>query len=155
MKKQFVLDENILISTATLKNERGEDDYASLTLFGSIVVNCHKILLTEEILQKYYDKFKTLDKDEYVVVNIASAFASLMTNDEKIIWDVNLEHSYPEKAFDGDDISYVNLSAKRHAILVTQDNKLIEDLLKASITATYKFEVKRPEAAIQDACASS
>ena len=96
-----------------------------------------------------------MDEDEYVVVKIASAFASLMTNDEKIIWDVNLEHSYPEKAFDDDDTLYVNLSAKRHAILVTQDNKLIEDLSNASITATYNFEVKRPEDAVHDACAPS
>ena len=153
MKNVFVLDENIVISMSTLRNEKGNIDYSSGHLLFAIAENCHKVLLTESINVKYQVQYNSLTREGNI--HISNAFIHLlnhmMANADKIIWDVDTEVDFPECSFDPHDYVYVSLASKRHAILVTSDDKLIKDLTNLSIVEMYNFAAKRPEEAIIDA----
>jgi len=153
MKNLFVLDECTVLSASKLKNEKDEIDFSTSYLIHSIAYNCHKILITQTIYQKYLQKFSQLSR--YKNVHINNAFIhllnQLMVNSEKIIWESDAVVEFPPKSFDPDDYPYVSLASKRHAILVTSDNKLICNLNDSSITKAYNFQAKRPENAINDA----
>ena len=89
MKNKFVLDENIIISIVTLKNERSEIDYSASILILMIAKNCHKILITPKINVKYYQKFNEIkeDKTKQISVQVLHIFNHLMRNSAKIIWE--------------------------------------------------------------------
>jgi hypothetical protein len=151
MKNKFILDENIIICSSINCNEYGDPDYSSGTLLYQIAYNCHKILLTEKIYNRYLLQIERLKYEgEYITNAAISLLQHLMHNSDKIVWEEDSEIDLSSYEFDQDDSDYIKLAILRHCIFVTTDNSLIDDIKRSEIDTSNNFFIKRPEDAIVD-----
>lgn len=152
MKKNFVLDLNIIPQSWLGTNERGHEDLSSARLVLNIIANCHRIIVNNYLLSKYSEKtdeVKRIHRGAKVLnaINVLHQ-AMNITNKVKIDSDI-LNISFPEGSFHDDDIPIVTLAARNQAILVTTDNNLIRKLRESSIANSCSIKPERPEDAIR------
>ena len=55
-KKQFILDENVIISAQTGLNDRGEPDPTCSNLVNRIISICHTIVIDVALYGKYFQQ---------------------------------------------------------------------------------------------------
>lgn len=143
MKSIFILDENVFIQSHTCRNtENTQDDYNSFHLILHIREECHKIGLTNDLITKYYEKSKTLEKKKAIDGKSIKIWKELISRSDKQLWCSNTLKDLP-----------TNLEHDRHVIeptmflrgvLVTTDKKLKSRLPKWAEKKGYSITVKSP-----------
>ena len=157
MKKDFVLDLNIIPHSWLGKNERGLEDYSSSFLLLNIIENCHRIIVNKYLLRKYSEKTDQVKRVHRgaKVLNAINVLHQAMNIRNKVIIESDiLDINFPKGSFHDDDLPIVTLAARKHAILVTTDNNLIRKLRESSIAQSHSIKPERPEDAIKHAVAT-
>lgn len=126
MKFVFILDEDVFIQSHICRNIQDTDeDFSSLYLVIKILEECHKIGLTPELSEKYYEKSKILERRKEIT-NAVKLWRNFLIRKDKQMWCTNHLNDLPP-----------NLEHDRHVIepalflqgtLVTTDQKLKERL---------------------------
>lgn len=152
MKKNFVLDLNIIPLSWLGTNERGLEDYSSARLLLEIIENCHKIIVNNYLLRNYSEKADQVERIHRgaKVLNAINIIHQAMKIRDKVKFGSDaLDINFPKRSFHDDDLPIVTLAAKEHAILVTTDNNLIGKLRKSSVAQSHSIKPERPEDAIK------
>lgn len=146
MKHTFILDENILIQSHTCKDiSETADDYNSLGLIITILIECHKIGLTQELADKYWEKSKALESKGKITNAVRIWRDFLYRNDKQAQSSSHLE-GLP-----------TNLEHDRHVIeptvflsgiLVTTDDKLKNRLEEWNKKKNFDINIMSPAEAI-------
>jgi len=147
MKHTFVLDENVYIQSYTCRNIKGSaDNFHSLYLILGILEQCHKIGLTNELIEKYQEKSKTLEGSGKIYSNVIRIWKRLVQRNDKHRLSENHLKDLPS-----------NIQHDRHVIepalflsgtLVTTDDKLKKRLTKWAEKKRYEINVVSPEEAL-------
>ena len=152
MKKNFVLDLNIIPQSWLGTNEQGREDYSAAFLLLNIIENCHRIIVNNYLLRKYSEKTNQVKRihEGAKVLNAINVIHQAMkiSNKVKIDSDI-LDIYFPEGSFHDDDLPIVTLAARNQAILVTTDSNLIRKLRESNIVQSYSINPERPVDAIR------
>jgi len=152
MKKNFVLDLNIIPQSWLGTNERNQEDYSSALLLLNIIENCHRVIINNYLLRKYSEKTDQVKRIHggAKVLNAINVIHHAMKKRNKVKIDSDiLDINFPEGSFHDDDIPIVTLAARNQAILATTDDNLIRKLRESSIAQSYSIKPERPEDAIR------
>lgn len=84
MKLVFLLDENIIVSAATLEDDRGNSDATALKLAFRIVEKCHRVAVHWTIWEPYIKKLAAIDTRQYYVSQAVSFLRDFIWNADKI-----------------------------------------------------------------------
>ena len=147
MKKTFILDENVYIQSHTCRNiQDSQDNYHSLHLITGILLECHKIGLTNELIEKYQEKSKMLKRKGKIQSNVTKIWTNFLIRTDKQMFCNNHLKDLPS-----------NLQHDRHIIeptiflsgtLVTTDDKLKKRLTQWAEKKRLKLDVTSPEEAV-------
>ena len=153
MKRAFTIDLNVWRFAATLKNERGGDDYSSKQLLVSILKLCNTLFVPRGYVNIYIKIISGLgDSNEFIDQDIFRLWRDLWATEGKLGW-IEDEPSVLEEEgmFDNDDIDFVRLAAHidNGIVIVTTDDRLRNRLNELGMTSKYGFEILRPEGAIE------
>lgn len=151
MPNKFVLDENVIISASTFKDENCIDDYSSSTLLNLIACNGHSLLVTQEIYSRYIKQYHKLVEEKKAFTDIAIKILTSMMASGKIVYENYCEIDLPEQNYHRKDDCFIKLAMNKNSIVATLDNSLIDDIKENEIDITYHFEIKRPSDAHVDA----
>ena len=152
MKKNFVLDLNIIPQSWLGTNEQGLEDFSCARLLLDIIENCHRIIINNYLLRKYSEKTDQVKKIHRgaKVLNAINVLHHAMNKRNKVKMDTDiLDVNFPEGSFHDDDLPIVTLAARNRAILVTTDNNLIRKLRESGIARLHSIKPERPEDAIR------
>jgi len=148
MKRIFVLDENVYIQSHTCRNIRDSGyNFYSLHLIIRILDECHKIGLNDELIGKYQEKCKGLEKRGRIYSSAVRIWKHMVQRNDKHrlcgsqLGDLpsNLKH----------DKHVIEPALFLSGILVTTDGKLKRRLRDWANEKQIKLRVASPEEAIQ------
>ena len=107
---------------------------AAVAFLGSVDANRHMIGLTKEIRDRYYGKLKAWEREKTIEgLNVNKALTSLLSNTNRQVW-IDTSGRHLPKGIPEDDADFVIAAwARTGAILVTQDEPLIELISKVSL----------------------
>ena len=155
IKKEFILDENVLICAQTGRNDRGEDDPTCTDLINRIIRICHTIVIDLELYERYR---RQLDRYENQPTTLGSAMlpvlhGAIQTAGKFNRFDRISAPPFPEESRipqgSQDDVPVtIRLAVETGAILVTTDEPLRSHLDSAQIPQTYNLTVVSPEEAL-------
>jgi hypothetical protein len=151
-----LLDENIVILACKLESDRGAADTTCLDLIRTILENCHALIVSGPIWDKYCSQLKALESQAIQltpgIMRILSALLSDLRKASEFLADHELVH-VPEiiglGGVDEGDILFVRAAASVHgSILVTSDGPLIRALRTHRIDRSYGFALLSPPEAL-------
>lgn len=158
MKHHFVLDENIIICAQTGCDDRDCADPTCLDLIMEANRNCHALVLTSRIWQRYSTQIRTLQQQGVPLepVRVIAILVSMMANTEK---DTRFLPEDDLKDVQGlvpvvkpDDHVFVRTAASvAGSILATTDGPLRIALASGHIDQDYGFLVHTPGEALEKA----
>ena len=154
-KKQFILDENVLIFAQTGLNEREVPDSTCAELVSSIIRICHTIVVDSSLFNKYRHQ---LNQSRHRPTIHGAAMLPVLMNAVQIPGKFDRfdrasappfqgEERIPQGSQDDVPVS-VRLAVGTGAILVTADQALREDLASSGIQSDYTLNVLSPEDAL-------
>lgn len=126
MKHTFLLDENVIVLAAKREDDHGRPDACCAELVSLIASNCHRIMTSRELLQRYWRKIKALSEArEPAISAFAGVLAQLIKNYEKAVLEPADLPELPEGARIPPDDEFIVRSALRsQAPIVTTDTNL-------------------------------
>ena len=154
-KKEFILDENVLIFAQTGLNEHDEPDLTCANLVTKIIQICHTIVIDLALWGRYQHQ---LNQRRHYPTNLGSAMLPLLNNAAQIPGKYDRfdrvsaspfedENKIPQGSQDDVPVS-VRLAVETRATLVTADTPLREHLAASGIQTRYNLNILSPEAAI-------
>lgn len=154
MKRAFSIDLNVVRFAATLKNEKGDDDYSSKLLVVSILKLCNTLFIPDKrYISRYIKLISELgDSNEFIDSEIFSLWRDFWTTEGKLDWLEDEPSALEEEGmFDADDRDFVRMAAHidNGIVFVTTDNRLIRRLNDLKMTKKYGFDILRPENAMK------
>lgn len=147
MKHTLILDENVYIQSHTCRDiQDSQDNFSSLLLILRMLEECHKIGLTNELMVKYQEKAKLLEKKGRIYSNVIKIWHQfLYRNDKQRLCNNHLKDLPSNLQHDSHVIEpTVFLSG----ILVTTDNKLKRRLTEWVHKKGLKVDIKSPKEAL-------
>lgn|GEM_PF-2130730 len=151
MKRHFVLDENIVILAQKMEDESGHPDPACWELLRAIEANCHSLVFTQAVWERWMSQLSTLLRPRqktFLTPNVLEIVQSLFTNaakDSRFIQDDEVS------SVDGlDDLPHVDIGDRDfvraaasvdRAVLVTSDGPLRAILNDNGIPDRHSFLV--------------
>lgn len=129
----------------------GPDQQLSiLQLVQAINIKNHVVVLTPNLIARYYKKIKKYEKSMQKLPKAIKAFISLIQDSTKVFWVEQLRNfDLPETLEDDRDIIAAAVSCESTKLLVTTDGGLIEFLKEESIATEYNIEVVKPQKALE------
>ncbi len=154
-KKQFILDENVLISAQTGLNDRDEPDPTCSNLVNSIITICHTIVIDVALYGRYQ---RQLNQRRHQPTNLGSRMLPVLLSatrvtgkydgfDRAIAQPFDGEETIPQGSQDDVPVS-VRLAVQTRATLVTTDGPLREHLAESGIQDHYGLQVVSPQEAL-------
>ena len=154
-KKQFILDENVLISAQTGFNDRDEPDPTCSNLVHSIIRICHTIVIDLALYGKYQHQ---LNQRRHRPTNLGTPMLPVLLSATRVIGKYDGfdrasappfegEETIPQGSQDDVPVS-VRLAVQTRATMVTTDGPLREHLASSGIQARYGLNVVSPEDAL-------
>lgn len=154
-KKQFILDENVLIFSQTGTNDEGERDETCSNLVNSIIRICHTIVIDIALYGKYLHQ---LNQQRHQPTDFGSRMLPLLVSATRIAGKYAGFDRANAPPFDGeetipqgnqDDVPVsVRLAVETGATLVTTDGPLRLHLQSSGIQTRYNLEVVSPQEAL-------
>ena len=154
-KKQFILDENVLILAQTGINDQGEPDATCSNLVNGIIRICHTIVIDLALYGKYQHQ---LNQARHRPATRGSAMLPVLLDATRITGKYDRFDRASAPPFDGeetipqgsqDDVPVsVRLAVLTGATLVTTDGPLREHLTTSGIQEQYKLQVVTPQGAL-------
>jgi hypothetical protein len=141
---KFVLDENIILNAANLKDVNGKNDYTCLLILTHIANKCDVIYCSKELLKKYQNKLNDLEKIRPYVHYLRMVLEQLKLQKKIKEW------SYLP-ALDGDniipknDIFIIRLTVMTNSTLVTTDSRLRSSLESKNFLRKYNIQIRHPD----------
>ena len=121
-----------------------------LHLVEAIATKNHVIVLTSNLISKYYKKIKKYEKAMQKLPKVIKVFISLIQDSSKVLWvEDQLGINLPRNLEDDRDIIAAAISCESRKLLVTTDEDLIGFLREESIIAKYNLQVVKPEEALK------
>ena len=136
MKVAFVIDENIIYAAHGGADAKGVESLAAVALVAEIDVNGHVLLVSEETLERYRGKLKSLEVQRSApALNMPRVFSLMLLDENRTkkvdVSSVNVPSGIPRK-----DIPIVRVAAARPPCsLVTEDGALRIAIKKESLAA--------------------
>jgi hypothetical protein len=127
VKHKFLLDENILHFAIKGINEHDEPDETSTEVLRRIATNCHRIVLNNFVLTRYWQQLNSMrgPRDGPWATERISFVNSFIRKAEKLSFETN---EYPELPVaiivPAEDIEIVRITIAAEAKLVTGDGEL-------------------------------
>ena len=154
-KKQFILDENILIFAQTGTNDQGEQDETCSNLVNSIIRICHTVVIDVALYGKY---LRQLNQQRHQPTVFGSRMLPVLVSATRISGKYDEfdranappfegEETIPQGSQDDVPVS-VRLAVETGATLVTTDGPLREHLATSGIQARYGLKVLSPADAL-------
>ena len=154
-KKQFILDENVLIFAQTGTNDRGEPDETCSNLVSSIIRICHTIVIDVALYGKY---LRQLNQYRHQPTGLGTPILPLLSGATRVTGKYDRfdrdsappfegEEAIPQGSQDDVPVS-VRLAVETGATLVTTDGPLREHLESSGIQTRYNLEIVSPEDAL-------
>lgn len=150
-KKQFILDENVLISAQTGYNDREEPDPTCSNLVNSIIRICHTIVIDVALYGKYQHQ---LNQQRHQPTNFGSRMLPVLVSATRISGKYDGFDKPSAPPFDGeetipqgsqDDVRVsVRLAVQTKATLVTTDGPLREHLATSPLEVLRGLHVVSP-----------
>ena len=154
-KKQFILDENVLISAQTGLNDQDEPDPTCSTLVNRIISICHTIVIDVALYAKYLQQ---LNKDRHRPTGIGTPMLPVLSGATRVTGKYDRFDRVSASSFEGeetipqgsqDDVPVsVRLAVQTGATLVTADGPLREHLATSGIRERYRLQVVTPQEAL-------
>ena len=154
-KKQFILDENVLISAQTGLNDQDEPDPTCSNLVNSIITICHTIVIDLALYGKYLQQ---LNQYRHRPTNFGSRMLPVLLSATRVTGKYDGFDRASAPPFDGeetipqgsqDDVTVsVRLAVQTGATLVTTDGPLREHLATAGLEVLRGLHVVTPQEAI-------
>jgi hypothetical protein len=145
-KKVFILDENVLLQSFTCKNNNKDDDFDSIELVTTILRKCHKLGLSCELQQKYFEKMKMFERPG-MIMPIAKIWSQFLVRKEKQRYCESYQKNLPLSI--QHDSHVINPTLFLSGILVTTDEELKEKLRMWAKENGFQVDVKSPKEAIE------
>ena len=154
-KKQFILDENVLIFAQTGTNEQGEPDGTCSRLVNDIIRICHTIVIDVALYGKYQHQ---LNQRRHQPTNFGSRMLPVLVSAIRIDGKYDRfdrassppfvgEDTIPQGSQDDVTVS-VRLAVETGATLVTTDDPLREHLATSDLETLRELQVVTPQEAI-------
>ena len=154
-KKQFILDENVLISAQTGYNDREKPDPTCSNLVNSIISICHTIVIDVALYARYLHQ---LNQQRHQPTNFGARLLPVLVSAIRIDGKYDRfdrasaspfegEESIPQGSQDDVPVS-VRLAVQTRATLVTTDEALREHLASSGIQAKFGLLVVSPQEAL-------
>jgi hypothetical protein len=158
MKRQFVLDDNVINCAQSERNVRGGTDDTCLMLIKLIERNCHSIVIADDFWARYSRQVRDLERQRVPVplgTGVMAILKTILSNSDKgnsVIANSDLIE-VPElggmQGVDVEDAYYVRAAAtSSQSVLVTSDGPLTRALLSADLPRKLRFEVMSPMEAL-------
>ena len=154
-KKQFILDENVLIFAQTGLNEHDEPDSTCAIVVNSIIRICHTIVINIPLYERYQHQ---LNSARHRPTNLGSAMLPQLMSALQIPGKIDGFDRIDAPQFDGeneipqgsqDDVPVlVRLAVETGATLVTADQPLRNDLASSGIQSRYNLSILSPADAL-------
>lgn len=154
-KKEFILDENVLISAQTGLNDREQPDATCTNLVNNIIRICHTIVIDTSLFNKYRSQ---LNRSRNRPTIYGAAMIPVLMRAIQIPGKYDRFDRDSAPPFDGeetipqgsqDDVPVsVRLAVLTGATLVTSDGPLREHLATSGIQEQYKLQVVTPQEAL-------
>jgi len=122
MKYLFLLDENVILSAQNWMDQHGKEDLTSSILLQNIIYNCHKLVINEYLLDKYYKK--TSKTATYSMKVIRLLKQNVLINSKKHEWVYELPSLQFEDKIPEDDLQIVKMAFLTRALFITMDSRL-------------------------------
>lgn len=154
-KKQFILDENVLILAQTGTNDRGEPDATCSNLVNSIIRICHTIVIDVALYGLYLHQ---LNQRRHQPSSIGTPMLPVLVSATRVggkydgfarpsASPFEGEETIPQGSQDDVPVS-VRLAVETGATLITTDRPLREHLLSSDIQTRYNLDVVSPQEAL-------
>ena len=153
--KQFILDENVLISAQTGLNDQDEPDPTCSNLVNSIITICHTIVIDVALYGRYQHQ---LNQYRHRPTNFGSPMQPVLSAATRVIGKYDRFDRASAPPFDGeetipqgsqDDVTVsVRLAVQTGATLVTTDGPLREHLATSSLDVLSALHVVTPQEAL-------
>ena len=154
-KKEFILDENVLIFAQTGLNDQGKPDPSCSDLVNSIIGICHTIVIDLALYGRYQHQ---LNQPRHRPTVRGSAVLPILLKAARIIGKYDRFDRASAPPFEGeetippgsqDDVPVsVRLAVETGATLVTTDGPLREHLATSGIQDRYNLHVLSPQEAL-------
>ena len=155
-KKQFILDENVLIFAQTGVNEHGEPDATCSSLVNDIIRICHTIVIDLALYGKYQHQ---LNQARHRPATRGSAMLPILLDATRISGKYDRFDRASAPPFDGEDTIpqgsqddvpvSVRLAVHTRATLVTTDRPLREHLATSNLEVLRGLHVVTPQEALE------
>ena len=154
-KKQFILDENVLIFAQTGTNDQGEPDETCSNLVNSIIRMCHTIVIDVALYGKYLHQ---LNQQRHQPTDFGSRMLPVLVSATRVdgkydgfarpsALPFEGEEAIPQGSQDDVPVS-VRLAVETGATLVTTDSPLREHLQSSGVQLRYNLHVVSPQEAL-------
>ena len=154
-KKQFILDENVLIFAQTGTNEQGEPDGTCSKLINDIIGICHTIVIDLALFARYQHQ---LNQARHRPATRGSAMLPILLDATRITGKYDRFDRASAPPFDGeetipqgsqDDVQVsVRLAVQTKATLVTADGPLKRHLETSDLEVLRDLRVVNPQEAL-------
>ena len=150
-KKQFILDENVLIFAQTGLNEQNEPDPTCSILVNGIIAICHTIVIDVALYGKYQHQ---LNQARHRPTGFGTPMLPVLSSATRMAGKYNGFDRASAPPFEGEEIIpqgsqddvpvSVHLAVQTGATLVTTDGPLREHLATSDIEALRNLDVVTP-----------
>ena len=148
MKHTFVLDENIIVLAAELKDDQGRTDTSCQSLLLSILDNGHRLAISPIWQNMYYEKLSSLHNRPSLAFSVQHLLNLFVRDSDRQRWiDETIEIDMPD-CVDNDDYWIVELACTVSDLFATTDDDLLDCLNDSSVTGRYRFSALGPENAL-------
>ena len=155
-RREFILDENVLISAQTGHSDRGEPDTTCMELLTKIIDICHTLVVDANLYGRYLHQLNRIRQQP---AKLGHSILPMLNGAVQTLHKVRgferapaasfaEEDKIPQGSWDDVHIT-VRLAVETRATLVTADEALREDLSSSGITSKYSLTVLSPEEALR------
>ena len=144
MTLYLVLDENIIVLSAKVQNDQGNDDNTCTQLISDILKNEDNIRCTVKLFEKYTKKLKDLEVTVHSTAYTVKLLNLLRAAGLINFWNNNPIELLGENMLPPDDVYLVRLVANSKTDLVSTDLRLKSKMGGAKIFENYKIKFLLP-----------
>jgi len=149
---RFILDENVIISAQTGRNDRGSPDLTCVSLLVGIVEGPHSLAVTRDIWGSYSRQVGLIPASQAVEgIGVMAVLRELFSDSERGSQFKSPPPELPElvgfQGIDEGDRAFVELAVDQDdgITLVTTDTKLMAAVNSLGLPGRYRFSVQSPQ----------
>jgi len=144
MTSYFVLDENIVICSAKVEDDQGNDDDTCSRLISDILHHKDVIRVNVELFENYVKALKSLESTVPSTAYTVKLLSLLRGSDSIHYWTSDLPELPNQELLPSDDVYIVKLAVGSNTDLISTDSPLEEKMKDAKIFENFNIVFLRP-----------